>query len=161
MRPLLGEGTVAGGVGLGSVRLAGRLSVDSDVEPDRGSWGGWRHDEVEVAGVEAAGDLPARRVRGGGLFGHGPLPGQGPLFESQPGRAGVGVRRAWHRAARRCEAALAQLPIHLAALGIARTWIGDFAAAASANTEAETVAAATGSRIAPYAALRLRCLQGK
>ena len=57
--------------------------------------------------------------------------------------------------------ALAQLPIHLAALGIARTWIGDFAAAASANTEAETVAAATGSRIAPYAALRLRGLQGK
>jgi hypothetical protein len=47
--------------------------------------------------------------------------------------------------------ALAQLPIHLAALGIARTWIGDFAAAASANTEAETVAAATGSRIAPAA----------
>jgi ATP/maltotriose-dependent transcriptional regulator MalT len=57
--------------------------------------------------------------------------------------------------------ALAQLLIHLAALGIARTWIGDFAAAASANTEAETVAAATGSRIAPYAALRLRDLQGK
>jgi len=57
--------------------------------------------------------------------------------------------------------ALAQLPIHLAALGIAHTWIGDFAAAASANAEAETVAAAIGSRIAPYAALRLRCLQGR
>src|SRR5690242_3338993 len=94
MHPLLREGAVAVAVDIGSVRLAGWLSVDTDVVPDRGSGDGWRHDEVEVAGVEAAGDLPARRVQGGGLFVHGPVPRQGPLVESQPGRDGVGVRRA-------------------------------------------------------------------
>ena len=57
--------------------------------------------------------------------------------------------------------ALAQLPLHLAQLGIARAWMGDFAGAASAVTEADNVAAATGSRFAPYALLRLRALQGR
>src|SRR5215472_13003825 len=56
--------------------------------------------------------------------------------------------------------ALAQLQTHLAALGVASAWIGDFAAAASAIEEAETVAAATGRHLAPYVALRLRSLQG-
>jgi DNA-binding CsgD family transcriptional regulator len=56
---------------------------------------------------------------------------------------------------------LAELPIHLAALGLARAWIGDFAGAASLITESESVAAATGSPIAPYALLRLRALQGR
>jgi DNA-binding CsgD family transcriptional regulator len=56
--------------------------------------------------------------------------------------------------------ALAQLPIHLAALGLAKTWIGDFAGAASLIAESDSVAAATGSPIAPYTLLRLRALQG-
>jgi DNA-binding CsgD family transcriptional regulator len=56
--------------------------------------------------------------------------------------------------------ALAQLPLRLVALGIATAWVGDFAGAASAIAESESVAAATGSRIAPYALLRLRALQG-
>jgi len=57
--------------------------------------------------------------------------------------------------------ALAELPIHLAALSLARAWIGDFAGAASLVAESESVAAATGSPIAPYALLRLRALQGR
>jgi DNA-binding CsgD family transcriptional regulator len=57
--------------------------------------------------------------------------------------------------------ALAQLPLHLSSLGIARVWIGDFAGAASLIAEAESVAAATGSRSIPTAALRLRALQGR
>jgi DNA-binding CsgD family transcriptional regulator len=57
--------------------------------------------------------------------------------------------------------ALAQLPLRLIALAISATWVGDFAGAASAIAEAESVAAATGSRIAPYALLRLRALQGR
>jgi DNA-binding CsgD family transcriptional regulator len=57
--------------------------------------------------------------------------------------------------------ALPQLQVHLSTLGVASTWIGDFAAAASAIEEAEIVAAATGSRMAPYTALRLSSLQGK
>jgi DNA-binding CsgD family transcriptional regulator len=57
--------------------------------------------------------------------------------------------------------ALAELPIHLAALGLAKAWIGDFAGAASLVAESESVAAATGSPIAPYTLLRLRALQGR
>jgi DNA-binding CsgD family transcriptional regulator len=57
--------------------------------------------------------------------------------------------------------ALAQLPLRLIALGIATAWLGDFAGAASAIAESESVAAATGSRNAPYARLRLLALQGR
>jgi len=57
--------------------------------------------------------------------------------------------------------ALAQLPIFLNALGIATAWIGDFASAASLIAEADSVATAIGSRIAPFTELRLRSLQGK
>jgi DNA-binding CsgD family transcriptional regulator len=57
--------------------------------------------------------------------------------------------------------ALAQLPIYLSALGIATAWIGDFASTASLIAEADSVAAAIGSPIAPFAELRLRALQGR
>jgi DNA-binding CsgD family transcriptional regulator len=56
--------------------------------------------------------------------------------------------------------ALAELPIHLAALGLAKAWTGDFAGAASLVAESDNVAAATGSPIAPFTLLRLRALQG-
>ncbi|HEY3036350.1 MAG TPA: LuxR C-terminal-related transcriptional regulator, partial [Streptosporangiaceae bacterium] len=57
--------------------------------------------------------------------------------------------------------ALAELPLYLSALGLARAWIGDFGSVASNIAEADSVAAATGSRFAPYNALRLRALQGR
>ena len=57
--------------------------------------------------------------------------------------------------------ALAELPIHLSGLGIARSWAGDFAGAAALAAEADSVAAATGGRSAPQAWLRLRALQGR
>jgi hypothetical protein len=57
--------------------------------------------------------------------------------------------------------ALAQLPIFLNSLGIAPAWIGDFASAASLIAEADSIAAAIGSPIAPFTELRLRSLQGK
>jgi DNA-binding CsgD family transcriptional regulator len=57
--------------------------------------------------------------------------------------------------------ALAELPIQLSALAIARSWIGDFAGAAALAAEAESVAAAIGSPIAPFGSLRLRALQGR
>src|SRR5262245_18391405 len=57
--------------------------------------------------------------------------------------------------------ALASLPNYLAQLGVTTTWMGDFAGAASIADESESVAAATGSRIAPYTLLRLRSLQGR
>ena len=57
--------------------------------------------------------------------------------------------------------ALAELPIHLSALGLASAWTGDFAGAASNVAEAESVAAAIGSVVAPWASLRLLALQGR
>jgi DNA-binding CsgD family transcriptional regulator len=61
----------------------------------------------------------------------------------------------------RAAGALAQLPIHLSAVALARAWIGDFAGAASLVAEIDSVLAATGSRSVPGAALRLRALQGR
>jgi DNA-binding CsgD family transcriptional regulator len=57
--------------------------------------------------------------------------------------------------------ALEQLPIHLSALGLARTWTGDFAGAASLVAESANVMAATGNRFPPYMMLRLWALQGR
>jgi len=57
--------------------------------------------------------------------------------------------------------ALAQLPIHLAQLGIARAWIGDFDGAGSLIAESDGISAATGSRFPPYASLVLHALRGR
>jgi DNA-binding CsgD family transcriptional regulator len=57
--------------------------------------------------------------------------------------------------------ALAELPLYLSALGLASAWTGDFAGAAALVAESDSVAAATGSRVAPYTLLRLRALQGR
>jgi DNA-binding CsgD family transcriptional regulator len=57
--------------------------------------------------------------------------------------------------------ALAALQWHLSQLGLVRLWMGDFAGAASLVAEIDSVSAATGSRYAPYAALRLMALQGR
>jgi DNA-binding CsgD family transcriptional regulator len=57
--------------------------------------------------------------------------------------------------------ALSELPIHLSALGLANAWMGDFEGASALIAEADSVAAGTGSQIAPYTALRLRALQGE
>jgi hypothetical protein len=54
--------------------------------------------------------------------------------------------------------ALAQLPIHLSAVALARAWMGDLAGAASLVAEIDSVVAATGSRLGPGAALRLLSL---
>jgi len=57
--------------------------------------------------------------------------------------------------------ALAQLPFYLSQLGITRPWMGDFAGTVSVIAETDSVAAATGSPIAPYTLLRLLALQGR
>ena len=74
-----------------------------------------------------------------------------------------GMRELSARAVRlvRDAGALGQLPLHLWQLGVATAWTGDFAGAASLVAESDSVAAATGSPIAPYAALRLAALQGR
>jgi ATP/maltotriose-dependent transcriptional regulator MalT len=57
--------------------------------------------------------------------------------------------------------AVAELPLHLSALGLACAWIGDFAGAGALMVEADSVSAATGSPAGPWVALRLRALQGR
>ena len=57
--------------------------------------------------------------------------------------------------------ALVQLPLYLSQLGIALLWIGDFTGTAAVIAETDSVAAATGSPIAPYTLLRLLALQGR
>ncbi len=56
--------------------------------------------------------------------------------------------------------ALAELPLYLAALGIARAWTGDLAGAAANMAEVDSVVAATGGVSFPWISLRLRALQG-
>src|SRR6266571_1501455 len=68
VHPLLGDRAVTIAVDVASVGLAGWLPVDEDAASNRGFWCCRPHDEVEVAGVEAAGDVPVRRVQRGGLF---------------------------------------------------------------------------------------------
>jgi DNA-binding CsgD family transcriptional regulator len=57
--------------------------------------------------------------------------------------------------------AVADLPLHLSALGLACAWIGDFASAGALMAEADSVSAVTGSPAGPWVALRLRALQGR
>src|SRR6516225_5955338 len=72
----------------------------------------------------------------------------------------------WHtievRQLRSCREAglLAQLVINVNSTAILMTWCGDFAAAASLVAEAEAIAAATGTRFAPFAALWLAGFRG-
>jgi tetratricopeptide (TPR) repeat protein len=57
--------------------------------------------------------------------------------------------------------ALARLPVILTVLGTVTLLSGDFAGAAATIAEADSVAAVTGSRVAPHIALRLLALQGR
>jgi tetratricopeptide (TPR) repeat protein len=57
--------------------------------------------------------------------------------------------------------ALAQLPVILTVLGTVTLLSGDFAGTAATIAEADSVAAATGSLVAPHIALRLLALQGR
>jgi DNA-binding CsgD family transcriptional regulator/tetratricopeptide (TPR) repeat protein len=57
--------------------------------------------------------------------------------------------------------ALDQLPIYLAAMGSAAVWSGDFEAAAALVAEAQAVSEATGTGIAPFAAMLLAGFRGR
>ena len=57
--------------------------------------------------------------------------------------------------------ALAELPVNLAALGVATAWIGDFARVAALIDEADSVAAATGSPHRAVHGSAARCPPGQ
>src|SRR5580692_8396199 len=100
VEPLLPGRAGARLVHVDAARGARRLPVQADPERDAGPGLSRAHDEVHVAGVEPAGDVAAGRVQRGRLLGQGPVPGQRPLVEQQPGRGGIAVRLAGYRAAR-------------------------------------------------------------
>jgi DNA-binding CsgD family transcriptional regulator len=78
------------------------------------------------------------------------------LWDADAGRAIVArqVRLA------RAVGSLEQLPVDLVALAMDDAWRGDFESAASLIAETDAIAEATGSRIAPYAAMFLGALRG-
>ena len=57
--------------------------------------------------------------------------------------------------------ALAELPIYVSSWALDKAWNGDLAGAALLIAESDTVAAATGSQLPPFAALRLAALRGR
>ena len=61
----------------------------------------------------------------------------------------------------RSAGALAELPAYVSALALDKIWNGDLAAARVLIAESDAVAAATGSQLPPFAALRLLSMEGK
>ncbi len=57
--------------------------------------------------------------------------------------------------------ALVELPVYLTSLALDKMWNGDLAGARLLIAEADTVAAATGSQLPPFATLRLLSMQGR
>ena len=57
--------------------------------------------------------------------------------------------------------ALAELPQYLSALALDKVWNGDLTGARLLIAESDTVAAATGSQLPPFAALRLLSMEGR
>src|SRR5829696_9163967 len=79
-----GDGAVALVVDVDPVGGARWLPVDPHVEP-HGSPLGWRsHDQVQIPGVEAVGDLPLGLVERDGLWLDRPVTSKGPMVEPQP-----------------------------------------------------------------------------
>jgi len=103
VQPLFGHHPAALVVDVGPVRRTRRLPVKQHPVSHRGSWCGRPHDQVQVAGVEAVGDLPAGRVRRGGLLARRPLSRQRPVVEPQLRRGRVDVRLVRYHAAGRSE----------------------------------------------------------
>jgi DNA-binding CsgD family transcriptional regulator len=78
------------------------------------------------------------------------------LWDADAGRAIIARRIRLGRAV----GALEELPVDLMALAYDDAWRGDFAAAASLIAEADAIAGATGSRVAPYVPMFLAALRG-
>jgi DNA-binding CsgD family transcriptional regulator len=57
--------------------------------------------------------------------------------------------------------ALAELPVYLSSLALDKAWNGDLAGARFLIAESDTVAAATGSQLPPFAALMLLSMEGR
>ena len=107
----------------------------------------------QAASAFASADAPAQELLQFGLMAHGAAIA---LWDEDCWRA-ILVRQV--RLARDV-GALDQLPVDLSSLAHDDMWRGDFEAADSLIAEANAVCEATGSRIAPFAAMLLAALRG-
>jgi DNA-binding CsgD family transcriptional regulator len=107
----------------------------------------------QAASAFASADAPAQELLQFGLMAHGAAIA---LWDEDCWRT-ILVRQV--RLARDV-GGLDQLPIHLLGLAYDDIWRGDFEAAGSLIAEANAVCEATGSRIAPFAAMFLAALRG-
>src|SRR5262249_1202463 len=82
----------------------GWLAVEAETETHRGSARARPHDQMDVAGVEAKDDAPARRVELGALVADRPVSGERPSIAIQALGRRVDVPLVSLRAARRGEA---------------------------------------------------------
>jgi DNA-binding CsgD family transcriptional regulator len=57
--------------------------------------------------------------------------------------------------------ALAELPVHVQALALERSWRGDLSGARRLIAESESISTSTGNQIPPFALLRILALQGR
>src|SRR5262249_47436079 len=98
--PVLGDIPTVGG--------ARRLAVEAEAETNRRSARARPQDEMDVAGMEAEDDAPARRVELGALVPDRPIAGERPSIALQALGRRVDVPLVSHRAARRGEAVRAR-----------------------------------------------------
>jgi DNA-binding CsgD family transcriptional regulator len=76
---------------------------------------------------------------------------------------GDGAITAYERQVRlvRDAGALGELPIHLHALALEQAWLGDLSGARQLVAESDSISAATGNEVPPFAMLRILALQGR
>src|SRR5262249_46094596 len=87
VEPLPGHGSLAIGVDVGAMAVAGRGAVDGDAEAYRLAVRARSQDKMEVAGMKAIDDAAVLRIEDGMLAADGPVARQSPFVEARrPGR---------------------------------------------------------------------------
>ena len=127
VEPLAGHGAGARLVGIGAVIVAGRLAVDRDAEAHRLAVGARPQHQMQVAGMEAEGDLAGCRVECCLLGRAGPVAGQRPLVQRERLRCLVVMWLVLGRTARLdevCGALIADIGLGRADIGIVGSELG-------------------------------------
>ena len=88
---LLGDDSAAVVVGVESMSVAGRFTIDEYVERHGSTSRTRSHDEVDVAGVEAKEDSPTSAVEYARPTFESPIPCKSPMVHVQPVGRGIGV----------------------------------------------------------------------
>src|SRR6266550_2959232 len=98
--PLLASRPLAMGIDVASVHRGSHFAVDEDAKSHRVALSSTSHHQVDVAGMKAERDAAPRLDKLGGSVRDGPVAGQRPVVEPQPGRRGISVGGVRHDTAR-------------------------------------------------------------